>query len=79
MAWLFFAEPLVQAILGSHRIDSHAGRFLPLSSTFSIFNDNKGNASDHMLSHTGGIVVLCGWLALVTIVAVLLLKRRDVS
>ena len=78
-AWLFFAEPLVQAILGSHRIDSHAGRFLPLSSTLSIINDNKGNTSDHMLSQWAGVTVLSSWMLLATIVALVLLRRRDVS
>jgi len=78
-AWLFFAEPLVQGILGSHRIDSHAGRFLPLSSTFSIFNDNASNTRDHMLSQIGGMVSLSGWALLATVVALVLLSRRDVS
>jgi ABC-2 type transport system permease protein len=78
-AWLFFAEPLVQGILGSHWIDSQAGRFLLLSSTGSILNDNATNAREDMLSHWAGATVLSGWMLLATIVAVLLLQRRDVS
>ena len=77
-AWLFFAEPLVQGILGSHRIDSNAGRFLPLSSTIAIFNDSKDSSSD-MLGHWAGVTVLSGWMLLATIAALILLRRRDVS
>jgi ABC-2 type transport system permease protein len=78
-AWLFFAEPLVQGLLGSHWIDSHAGRFLPLSSTFSIFNSTTNNAKSDMLSQWGGVAALSGWMLLATIAAVVLLSRRDVS
>lgn len=78
-AWLFFAEPLVQGILSSHWIDSNAGRFLPLSSTFSIFNSNKDNVREHMLSQLGGMTALSGWMLLATLVALVLLSRRDVS
>jgi ABC-2 type transport system permease protein len=78
-AWLFFAEPLVQGILGSHWIDSNAGRFLPLSATGSIFNSNSTNAREDMLSHLGGIATLSGWMLLATAVALVLLSRRDVS
>jgi ABC-2 type transport system permease protein len=78
-AWLFFAEPLVQGLLASHWIDTRAGRFLPLSSTMSIFNNNAGNARDEMLSRLGGIASLSGWMLLATAVALVLLSRRDVS
>jgi ABC-2 type transport system permease protein len=78
-AWLFVAEGLVQAILSSHWIDSHAGRFLPLSSTGSILNDNATNAKDDMLSQWGGVTALSCWMLLATFVALVLLSRRDVS
>ena len=78
-AWLFFAESLVRAILESHWINSHAGRFLPLTSTVSIFNDNASNARDHMLSRMGGVAALSGSMLLATILALVLLSRRDVS
>jgi len=78
-AWLFIAEGLVQAILASRWIDSHAGRFLPLSSTLSIFNDGKNNADSHMLGQWAGVTVLSGWMLLATILALVLLQRRDVS
>jgi ABC-2 type transport system permease protein len=78
-AWLFIAEGLVQAILNSHWIDSRAGRFLPLSSTGSILNNNATNAKEDMLSQWGGVTALSGWMLLATIVALVLLSRRDVS
>ncbi len=78
-AWLFLAEGLVQAILSSHWIKSHAGRFLPLSSTSSILNNNATNAKEHMLSYWGGAAALSGWMLLATILALILLSRRDVS
>ena len=78
-AWLFFAEPLVQGILGSHWINSDAGRFLPLSSTGSIFNSANDNSANDMLSPWAGAATLSGWMLLATIVALVLLSRRDVS
>jgi ABC-type transport system involved in multi-copper enzyme maturation permease subunit len=77
-AWLFFAEPILQGILGSKAVHSSAGRFLPLSSTIAIFNDSKDNNSE-MLGHWAGVTVLSGWMLLATIVALVLLRRRDVS
>jgi ABC-2 type transport system permease protein len=78
-AWLFFAEPILSAILASHTIDSKAGRFFPLSATGSILNSGKDNASNDMLGHFAGAAVLCAWMALATLLALVLLKRRDVS
>jgi ABC-2 type transport system permease protein len=78
-AWLFIAEGLVNAILNSHWINSHAGRFLPLSSTGSMLNDNATNVREHMLSQWGGVTALSGWMLLATILALVLLSRRDVS
>jgi ABC-2 type transport system permease protein len=77
-AWLFFAEPIVQGILNSHTIHSHAGRFLPLAATIGVFADTTGHDANR-LSHLGGVFILSGWLALATVAALLLLGRRDVS
>jgi ABC-2 type transport system permease protein len=78
-AWLFFAEPLMNGILQSNAIDSNAGRFFPLSATGSILNSAKDNSTNHMLTQWMGLTALCGWLALTTILALVLLGRRDVS
>jgi len=77
-AWLFLAEGLINAILRSHAIDSHAGRFLPLQATGAVLNTGARNSAD-LLSHTAGMAVLCGWMALATVLALVLLRRRDVS
>ncbi len=77
-AWLFIAEGLINAILRSHAIDSHAGRFFPLQVTGAVLNTGTRNHAD-MLSHTAGIAVLCGWTALATVVALVLFTQRDVS
>jgi ABC-type transport system involved in multi-copper enzyme maturation permease subunit len=77
-AWLFIAEGLIIAILHSHAINSNAGRFLPFQATGAILNTDTSNSAD-MLSHAGGIATLSGWMALITIAALVLLNRRDVS
>lgn len=77
-AWLFFAEPIMQGILHSNAIDSHAGRFFPLWATLAVLNDSKDN-NQVLLGRVGGVIALCCWLALVTIMALVLLERRDVS
>jgi ABC-2 type transport system permease protein len=76
--WLFVAEGLINAILRSHLIKSHAGRFLPLQATGAVFNTGKRNAGE-LLSRGAGLAVLCGWMALATVLALVLLERRDVS
>lgn len=78
-AWLFFAEPLMNGILQSNAIDSNAGRFFPLSATGSILNSAKDNSANGMLTQWMGLAALCGWLAAATILALVLLSRRDVS
>jgi ABC-2 type transport system permease protein len=75
--WLFFVEPILTSILHSHAFDSNAGRFLPLESTIAVFNTSGGG--QHLLGHWAGLGVLCGWLALVTVAALALFGRRDVS
>jgi len=76
--WLFMAEGLINAILRSHTINSHAGRFLPLQTTGAILTTDAHNSAD-TLSHASGVAVLSGWMALATIAAIVLLSRRDVS
>ncbi|MGD0272167.1 MAG: hypothetical protein ABSB96_00310 [Gaiellaceae bacterium] len=77
-AWLFFVERLITAILRVHAINSHAGRFLPLQATGAVLNTGTRNSGD-LLSHAAGMAVLCGWMALATVLALVLLGRRDVS
>jgi ABC-2 type transport system permease protein len=79
LAWIFPIEPIIHTILQSHVINSYAGRFLPLASTFSVLNNNSDNSEGHMLGHAGGIAMLCIWVSVATILALLLLKRRDVN
>ena len=76
--WLFVAEGLINAILRSHVFRSHAGRFFPLQATGAVLRTGTRNSGD-MLSHSAGLAVLCTWMALATILALVLLRRRDVS
>jgi len=76
--WLFFAEGLINAILRSHAIGSHAGRFFPLQATGAILDTGARNPAD-MLGRVSGIAVLVGWMLLATFAALVLLRRRDVS
>jgi ABC-2 type transport system permease protein len=76
--WLFFVEQIVVAILSSHLIGSHAGRFLPFMSTVAVFNDSK-EPNQNILSHAGGLATLCVWLVATTLLALVLFRRRNVS
>jgi ABC-type transport system involved in multi-copper enzyme maturation permease subunit len=76
--WLFVIEGLINALLRSHLIDSHAGRFLPFQATVAILHTGTHNPGD-LLSHAGGAVTLSVWMLLAIAGALLLLGRRDVS
>jgi ABC-2 type transport system permease protein len=76
-AWLIIIENLIIVILRTHAIDSHAGRFLPDQATGAILDTGAGGPDT--LSHLGGATTLCAWVALATISALVLLRRRDVS
>lgn len=77
-AWLILIENLIIAILRSHAIDSNAGRFLPFQATGAILTTGSNDPAE-LLSHIGGTAALAGWVALITIAALVLLSRRDVS
>ncbi len=73
---LFFVDPIVQSVLASNLIDSKGGRFTPLSATGAILSDGT---DENLFGPWTGAFVLSGWLLLMTIVALVLLSRRDVS
>jgi ABC-type transport system involved in multi-copper enzyme maturation permease subunit len=75
--WLIVVENLIIAILRTHAIDSHAGRFLPDHATGAVLH--TGARTPDMLGHLGGAVTLGGWVAFATVAALVLLGRRDVS
>ena len=77
-AWLFIAEGLINAILRIHAINSHAGRFLPLTATSAVLNTGTRNSAD-LLGRGAAMAALSGWMLLATIAALVLLQRRDVS
>jgi ABC-2 type transport system permease protein len=76
-AWLIIVENLIIAILHTHAINSHAGRFLPDQATGAVMQ--TGTRDTDTLSHIGGAITLGGWVALATVAALVLLSRRDVS
>jgi ABC-type transport system involved in multi-copper enzyme maturation permease subunit len=76
-AWLIIVENLIIAILRTHAINSHAGRFLPDQATGAIIR--TGGHNPDLLSHVGGAFTLGGWVSLATVAALVLLRRRDVS
>lgn len=73
---LFFVDPIVQSVLASNLIDSKAGRFTPLSATGAILSDG---GDENLFGPWTGAIVMSGWLLLVTIAALVLLSRRDIS